>query len=56
MTTKREKTPEDFGLEEANGWPEGYAKSFAGVPRDVRRHSQDKPEKRKRSTFAGVRR
>jgi antitoxin VapB len=33
-------------LEPADGWPDGYAKSFAGLSRDFHRPSQGKPERR----------
>jgi antitoxin VapB len=33
-------------LEPIHDWPEGYAESFAGMPSDVRRPAQGKPEKR----------
>ena len=33
-------------LEPIDEWPTGYAESFTGVPRDVRRHPQGKPEGR----------
>jgi virulence-associated protein VagC len=33
-------------LEPVHDWPEGYVESFAGMPSDVRRPAQSKPEKR----------
>ena len=33
-------------LEPVHDWPEGYVESFAGMPSDVRRPAQGKPEKR----------
>jgi hypothetical protein len=48
MTTKRDKALQALGLEDANGWPERYAESFAGVPSDVRRPLQGEPEQRER--------
>jgi antitoxin VapB len=33
-------------LEPIHEWPDGYVESFAGMPSDVRRRSQGKPEKR----------
>jgi len=35
-------------LEPNQGWPEGYAESFAGVPEDFERPSQGIVEKRKK--------
>jgi antitoxin VapB len=33
-------------LEPVDTWPEGYAESFAGVPADLKRHTQGKHEDR----------
>jgi len=33
-------------LEPVDSWPEGYVESFAGVPADLRRHSQRKHQAR----------
>lgn len=35
-------------LEPAEGWPEGYVRSFAGVPDDFVRPPQGKVDKRKK--------
>lgn len=35
-------------LEPVLDWPEGYAESFAGMPSDVRRSAQGKPDAKPR--------
>jgi antitoxin VapB len=35
-------------IEPADGWPEGYIESFAGIPDDFERPAQGEPERREK--------